>query len=146
MTEARHGEHVLRHYAFEDRWFKINVTTDLDGRPAIYGDDGFTFNCDIATPMLRNGGAVYAVDLFLDVLVDVTGRSWQVVDRDEFVQAVREGLVSEREASYAEAHPAALLEMVSSGELLAWLHALCPFAPSSAPFALPMVRGQSRHW
>ncbi|HUS21184.1 MAG TPA: hypothetical protein VMZ66_04135 [Aeromicrobium sp.] len=57
VTVARLGDYVLRHYAFADRWIKINVTTDLDGHPAVYGDDDFTFNCDIATPMLRRGVA-----------------------------------------------------------------------------------------
>ena len=32
VTEALHGDVVLRHYAFADRWFKVNCTTDVLGR------------------------------------------------------------------------------------------------------------------
>jgi hypothetical protein len=140
VTIARYGDHVLRHYAFADRWFKINATTDLDGRPAIYGDDGFTFNCDIATPMLRQGVGVHAVDLFLDVLVDQSGRTYDVIDRAEFAQAVLDGVVSGHEASQAEAHLQDLVAIVRDGQLLSWLDSVCPFGPSAAPDALPMVR------
>jgi hypothetical protein len=35
----------------------------------------FALNCDIATPMALQGGAVYAVDLFADVLVRKDGVS-----------------------------------------------------------------------
>lgn len=66
---VRYGDRVLRHYAFADRWFKVNVTSDLDGRLVETGDLQFAFNCDVATPMERDGDAVYAVDLFTDVLV-----------------------------------------------------------------------------
>jgi len=140
VTEARHGDYVLRHYAFADHWFKINVTTDLEGRPAVYGEDRFTFNCDIATPMVRDGVSVYAVDLFLDVLVDRPGRAFEVTDREEFHGAVEQGLVSSREAVAAEAHLAELLVLIRRGELLSWLERRCPFAPSSAPPALPVAR------
>lgn len=42
---------MLRHYAFADHWFKVNVTTDSGGRVIETGDDSqrFAFNCDIAT-------------------------------------------------------------------------------------------------
>lgn len=139
VTVARYGEQVLKHYAFGDRWFKINVTTDLDGRPA-HGDHGFTFNCDIATPMVRDGASVHAVDLFLDVLVDQAGRDYDVVDREEFTQAVQDGLVSEREAAASELHLERLLDIIRGGDLVRWLDALCPFAPCAARTALPVVR------
>lgn len=32
VTAVRHGESVLRHYAFADRWFTVNWTTDVSGR------------------------------------------------------------------------------------------------------------------
>jgi hypothetical protein len=31
IYEVRYGDVVLRHYAFADQWFKVNVTTDLSG-------------------------------------------------------------------------------------------------------------------
>lgn len=141
VTEAHHGDFVLRHYAFPDRWFKINMTTDLGGRPAVHADDGFAFNCDIATPMHVDGVNIHAADLFLDVLVDPDGRSFVVTDRDEFTEAIGAGLVSRREAVAAEAHLGDLLAMIQGGELIRWLDAQCAFAPSPAPPALPIARG-----
>ena len=62
---------MLRHYAFAGHWFKVNVTTDRGGRLTETGDRTcrFAFNCDIATPMEREGDSTFAVDLFTDVLV-----------------------------------------------------------------------------
>lgn len=132
---------MLRHYAFADRWFKINVTTDLAGRPAVYGTDGFTFNCDVATPMVRGDTeSVFAVDLFLDVLVGISGRDYEVVDREEFVEAHRRGLVSDREADAAEAGLIEVLTLIRAGALIAWLDAACPFGPSGAPAVTPVER------
>jgi hypothetical protein len=48
-----YGDIVLWHYAFADHWFKINATTDPEGRlvetTAPEKVPPFTFNCDIAT-------------------------------------------------------------------------------------------------
>lgn len=59
VSEAIHGNVVLRHYSFADHWFKINVTTDLAGNLVETGDANvpFGFNCDIATPMEREDPA-----------------------------------------------------------------------------------------
>ena len=99
VTEAMYDTVALRHYAFADRWFKINVTTDLAGRPAETGADGlrFAFNCDIATPMEREGDATFAVDLFVDVLVRADGHSVHVGDEDELAKAFELGLLSTAE-------------------------------------------------
>jgi hypothetical protein len=73
VAQVRYGDVVVRHYAWRDHWFKINCTTDLCGRlietTAPEDVPPFAFNCDIATPMVRDGDAVFAVDLWLDVLV-----------------------------------------------------------------------------
>jgi hypothetical protein len=76
VSEAESEGIVLRHYAFRDEWFKINVTIDRAGTvvepsPAIV--KSFAYNCDIATPMQLSSGAVYATDLFVDVLVRKDG-------------------------------------------------------------------------
>lgn len=139
VTEALYGDLVLRHYAFADRWFKINVTIDLDGRPT--EQDGSAFNCDIATPMQTDGVSICAVDLFLDVLVDATGRSFDVTDRDQFVEAVAGGLVSEREAAEAERHLRDLVALIRQGGLIRWLDGQFGFGPTSPPPALPTARG-----
>jgi predicted RNA-binding protein associated with RNAse of E/G family len=107
VSEAESDGIVLRHYAFRDEWFKINVTVDRAGtvvEPEISTPTivkSFAYNCDIATPMQLGSEAVYATDLFLDVLVRKDGVSHEVVDLDEFDQAVANGLVSEKEAGHA---------------------------------------------
>ncbi|MCA1709749.1 MAG: DUF402 domain-containing protein, partial [Actinobacteria bacterium] len=69
------------------------------GRPAETGADGlrFAFNCDIATPMEREGDATFAVDLFVDVLVRADGHSVHVGDEDELEEAFELGLLSTAE-------------------------------------------------
>ncbi|MFI2365759.1 DUF402 domain-containing protein [Promicromonospora sp. NPDC019610] len=133
---------VLRHLAFSTEWFKINATYDLAGdlretRPP----DGvpFALNCDIATPMVRVGGDVSAVDLFLDVLVGLDG-THRVVDEDEFVHASASGLISPAEARGAERGLARLLDWLRTGRLHELLDDVS-FAPvTTAPEPLPVAR------
>jgi hypothetical protein len=143
VSEARHGDVVLRHYAFRDRWFKVNCTTDLsgafvetstpEGRP-------FAFNCDVATPMLRARDSVFAVDLFVDVLVHADGLTHRVSDEDELREALARGWISEREADGAGNGLAQLIQLIARGALVPFLSRVHPFGPSSAPDALPMRR------
>jgi hypothetical protein len=105
VAVVRYGDIVVWHYAFADHWFKINATTDREGRlvetSAPEEVPPFTFNCDIASPMRRHGDAVFAVDMFLDVLVRSDGVTFGVYDQREFDHAVRQGWVSQREAKGA---------------------------------------------
>ena len=135
ITEAVRSGVVLRHYAFGDRWFKINVTTDQQGELVETGapQQRFAFNCDIATPMERDGDATFAVDLFVDVLVRADLRSIRVGDEDEFEQALSVGLVSPAEGEQARRGVAELLELVQAGTLLPWLDELSPFGPCEHP-------------
>lgn len=93
----------MRHHAWRDHWFKINCTTDLCGGfvETTAPDDvpPFTFNCDIATPMVRRGDRVFAVDLWLDVLVRGDGVTHGVHDHDDFDGALRRGWLSERDVT-----------------------------------------------
>ena len=95
---------MLRHYAFADQWFKVNVTTDRGGRLTETGDRAcrFAFNCDIATPMEREGDSPFAVDLFTDVLVRKDATSYVVADRDEFREMLGRGVISAAEGLDAE--------------------------------------------
>ena len=143
VTEALHGETVLRHYAFADRWFKVNCTTDVLGRFTETGSadrdvQPFAFNCDIVTPMLREGDAVFSVDLWLDVLVREDGVSYRVEDARGFRRAVERGLLSEREARHATAGLRELVALIERGGLVAFLSDAVPFQPSTAPAARPV--------
>ena len=91
ISEAAYGRVVLRHYAFADHWFKVNVTTGLSGQvtESGEGDSRFAFNCDIATPMEREGDSTFGVDLLTDVLVRDDAMSYVVVDQDEFGENAR---------------------------------------------------------
>jgi hypothetical protein len=48
ISDAAYGRVVLRHFAFAEHWFTVNVTTGLSGRVAESGegDSRFAFNCD----------------------------------------------------------------------------------------------------
>lgn len=143
VVEARYDDIVLRHYAFRDHWFKVNCTFDLSGRlvetPA---DDGrrFAFNCDIATPMVQVGSSVFAVDLEVDVLVRSDGRTYEVIDWDDFEFARRRGWMSSREADGARKGLMELTGLLEQGAFVEFLESVYPFDPSSAPPALPMRR------
>jgi hypothetical protein len=141
VADVRYGDVVLRHYAFADRWYKINITTDLDGElieTAGSGDvPAFAFNCDIATPMVRDARSVLAVDLWLDVLVGADGVSCDVRDEDDFAAAIEHGWLSEREAAGALAGLRELLELTERNQLVSMLTAVCPFGVGRVPAALP---------
>jgi predicted RNA-binding protein associated with RNAse of E/G family len=141
VTEGRTGEHVLRHYAFADRWYKINVTTDLQGNIVEYEDDGFAFNCDLSTPMIRDGTAAYAVDLCLDVLVRDDGLKYEVTDEDELAAAVADERISRRERDGARRGCDELVALIGRGVLVDFLESICPWGPSPAPGQLPVARG-----
>jgi hypothetical protein len=144
VSAGRHGDIVLWHYAFAGHWFKVNLTTDLAGQIVETGgeDPGsrFAFNCDIATPMRRDGDAVLAVDLFADVLVRADAVSYRVVDLDELRQAIRAGLILPAEARGAARGLAELTAIIERGDLLAFLSEACPIGPIQPPAAAPAGR------
>ncbi len=144
VVEVDYCGTLLRHYAFPDRWFKINCTTNLSGNfveeqrdPALIP---FCFNCDIATPMLRQSNAVFGVNLWIDVLIRSNGASYQVIDEDDFAYATQQGWLSEREAHGARSGLDELLDMIDRKELIAFLSDLHPFRPTTAPAAIDMRR------
>lgn len=146
VSETTSNGIILRHYAFADEWFKINVTIDHTGaivEPALSPPTipkSFAYNCDIATPMQRAPNAVYSTDLFLDVLVRLDGTTHEVVDQDEFTQAAADNLISPSEAHQALAALTRLTTLITAGNLYEFLHATHPFGPSSAPHMLPVLR------
>jgi hypothetical protein len=139
VAVVRYGGIVVWHYAFADHWFKVNATTDLEGRlvetTAPEAVPPFTFNCDIATPMLRRGDAIFAVDLWLDVLVRHDGVTHGVYDQEEFDEAMRRGWLSDREAAGAKAGLGELLDLIQAGRLVEFLADAHPFAKVKAPAA-----------
>jgi hypothetical protein len=143
VTEALYDGVVLRHYSFADRWFKINVTTDLAGNLVETGDADvpFAFNCDIATPMERDGDSTYGVDLFIDVLVGADGSSCVVGDQEEFEEMLDRGLVSRSEERGVRRGLCELLDLVEGGQLLPWLHESVPFGACEPLDAPRMERG-----
>ena len=144
ISQADYGGTVLRHYAFADHWFKVNVTTDRGGRLTEPGDRTcrFAFNCDIATPMEHEGDSTFAVDLFTDVLVRQDATSYVVADRDEFTEMLGRGVISAAEGRGAERGLRDLVDLIEAGRLLRWLSDLAPFGPCRPPRARPMRRGQ----
>ena len=141
---VRYQDVVLWHYAFARHWFKVNLTTDLAGGVVETGgadpDSRFAFNCDIATPMRRVGDAIYAVDLFTDVLVRADTIRYRVGDLDEFGRARRAGLILPGEADGAERGLAELIGIIERGDLLTFLSRAFPVGPLRPPAAMPVGR------
>jgi hypothetical protein len=137
-------EVVLRHYVFARHWFKVNLTTDLDGRIVETGgpepDLRFAFNCDVATPMRRHRDAVYAVDLFADLLVRADALRYRVGDLDELAAARRDGLILPAEARGAEQGLTELTALIERGDLLAFLARAAAIGPLRPPPASPIDR------
>jgi len=144
VVEADYGGTLLRHYAFPDRWFKINVTTDRAGHFVEEQADPrpipFCFNCDIATPMVSDANTVCAVDLWIDVLVRADGVAYYVGDEDEFADAMANGWLSQREADGARAGLGELIDIIERKQLIAFLSELQPFRSAEAPPANAMRR------
>jgi len=142
VTEVAYDDVVLRHYAFAKHWFKINVTTDRQGELVETGDKvhQFAFNCDIATPMERDGNSIYGVDLFIDVLIRRDASSFYVGDEDEFVAMSNQNMLSRAEQGAATAALSELLQLIETGRLLPWLDDLVPLGPCDPPAAPPMER------
>ena len=141
---VRYQDVVLWHYAFARHWFKVNLTTDLAGRIVETGgadpDLRFAVNCDMATPMRRVDNAIYAVDLFTDVLVRADAIRYRVGDLDEFDQARRAGLILPGEADGAEQGLAELIGIIERRDLLAFLARAFPVGPLRPPAAVPVGR------
>lgn len=143
VTEVMYDEVVLRHYAFSKHWFKVNVTTDVHGRLIETGDEAhqFSFNCDISTPMERDGLSIFGVDLFIDLLIRRDASSCFVGDEDEFEEMAERSLLSKVEASAAREGLTELLAMVEAKRLVPWLNELAPFGPCNPPASPQMERG-----
>lgn len=142
VTETRAYGHVLRHYAFAKHWFKINVGIDDQGCFVATGDGPvkFAFNCDVATPMERDGQCVFGVDLFIDVLIEADASSFHVQDEVEFQAMADRGLLSNREAARALGGLDDLLELIRTERLVEWLSGFAAFGPCDPPNSLPMER------
>jgi hypothetical protein len=149
VSHARYDAAILWHYAFADHWFKVNLTTDLGGAVVETGGseaaDGFAVNCDLATPMWQQDMAVYAVDLFLDVLIRSDGRTYRVCDVDELAQAIAGGQISANEAAHAAHDLADLVTMTERGTLLPWLYEVHPYGPADPPAATAVERVGLEH-
>lgn len=136
-------EYILRHIAFKNEWFKLNITYDSFGQLIDAGqdEDGFLFaiNCDISTPMTEIGSDIASVDLFLDVLVDSNG-NFKVVDQDGFYFAFTHGLISIHEVNNAEKALEKFISWIESGYLFSFLSSIPTDTVNSAPVPLPFKR------
>jgi hypothetical protein len=145
VAQTRYDDVVLRHFAFRDHWFKINVTTDLNGdlieTAPSPGVPAYAYTIDLATPMLRDGEggseAVYAVDLEVDVLVRADGSTYVVADLDDFRAAIRNGLISAAETRGVRAGLDHLTSLIEGGGLLKFCDHAYPWGAAPAPEALP---------
>jgi hypothetical protein len=87
--------------------------------------------------MRRRGGAVFAVDLFADVLVRADSVTYQVCDLEELERALLTGLILPAEARGARSGLAEHTGIIEEGHLLAFLSRACPMGPLDPPPAAP---------
>ena len=120
--------------------FNCDVATPMRRQHHENPPDRLAFNCDGTPPMHRQLDAVFAVDLFADVLVRADAVTYRVGDLDEFGQARRAGLILPGEADGAERGLAELTGLVDRGELLAFLSRAWPIGPLEPPAAVPPDR------
>lgn len=135
---------ILRHYSFSDRWFEVNCSLNLAGSfVSEPGPIDWTFNCDIATPHCMIGPEVYNMDLWLDVLVAPDGRQFQVIDEDDFAEAVQRGWATEVERHGARTGLSDLISIIQSEGLVTFLQKVCPFANVAACDEQPAMEMRS---
>ena len=132
VYENENGVAYGRCYCFLKRWLSVFVTFDkkLQLHPSHYGDFTFAFNCDITTPHLLDGSAVFTTDLFIDVLVAVDGETYLVKDIDEHEDGFSQGLFGQSWQIGAKNELRRLVGELKRGEFLGILQSIAPF-PSS---------------
>lgn len=117
-----------RHYSFYDKWFEINITLDANGK--LFTEPGpidWSFNCDICTPCFSIGTNFFNIDLELDILVSNDGIEYVVIDEDDFDHVISQKLITENERNGARKGLENLFELISSGNLIAFLEDTCSF-------------------
>jgi predicted RNA-binding protein associated with RNAse of E/G family len=128
VYDVRIGDGFLRNYAFTDRWFEVNCVFDLDGRlrPEA-GPVDWAFNCDICTPSIVQTSGVYNVDLFLDILVAPDGKTFALVDENDFAEARIKGWLTSSEIAGARLGVDDLVGIIRDGGLRPFLERILPF-------------------
>lgn len=149
VYDVRIGEDfLLRHYAFYDRWFVVNVAMNRRGEliNVIRRDTRRCFDCDIAAPLYSVGrDAAYTVDLEIDVEAETDGRTYVVMDEEHFTHAITAGWINENEAEGARTGLADLLAIIhSDGGLLGFLSSVCPL--ENAAEGAPLQPPELIHW
>ncbi|MDH5704278.1 MAG: DUF402 domain-containing protein [Aigarchaeota archaeon] len=109
-----HGGHVLIDEGYLGMWLvEEGVWHDV---AAIYDRLGSLvgYYSDIATPIKRFTGGYEMTDLFLDLWVYQNG-SYLVLDRDEFDEALRRGILEASVAQRGESELRDLINLVETG-------------------------------
>lgn len=109
-----HGGRVLIEEGYLGIWFVEegvwhDVAAIYDRRGSLVG-----YYSDIATPFKRFTGGYEMTDLFLDLWV-YQDRSYVVLDRGEFTEALRGGILEASLAEKAESELRSLMELVETG-------------------------------
>ena len=120
-------------YNFWDKWYNVISVYDVDLEFRGYYSD-------ILTPVQKTWTLVTSTDLFLDVFVHPDGR-WQVMDEQEFEEAVGKGLMDEGIVRNARAALEEVSRMVEAGD---WPPAIVRRMPREPARTLRTVRDLER--
>lgn len=128
LFDVRIGDGIMRKYSLAKRWFEVHCTFDLQGRLRPEpGPVDWAFNCDICTPPITRGNAVYNVDLCLDILVEPDGVTFALIDEDKFAGAKTQGLLTTIEIDGAQLGVDDLTGVIRDEGLHLFLERIVPF-------------------
>lgn len=94
-------------FVFTDLWYDIGKIYNLDSEWTGY-------YCDIIMPVIRSKTKFEIVDLFLDLWISPDG-CYAIQDQDEFEEAVKIGVVSDKVADKARRTMDYLIEETTKG-------------------------------
>ena len=81
----------------------------------------------MTTPHYLHGGAIYTTDLYLDVLILADGKSYQLVDVEEFEQAYAQNVFGKEWYDGARREADRVIQEVEQGRFIDMLEAVAPF-------------------
>jgi hypothetical protein len=101
-------------YLFYKEWFSVMQLFDVD-------ENHLGYYIDIDTPIKKSGGEYHLTDLFLDLWVAPDG-TFIELDRDEFEEAFRLGLITHYQYKKANKVFEQLKHSVTSGEFFRMIY------------------------
>jgi hypothetical protein len=122
---------ILRHFIFYNKWFNIHCFLDRCGSLEILpGPIDCCFCCDISTPIFNLNNNFYSIDLAYDILVGPDGKTHIIKDEDEFLFALSNNWITEKEGKGAQKGLEEIKSIIAEQGLIIYLDSIFPFKGS----------------